>query len=142
MMMNKKKKNGFTLIEVSIAVVLIVLVGTSAIASLRVGMRTMNGTQSASVAASAIREFREFTFQETIDAMDLRNDSVVTPVLGDGTAMPGVEGMTLTIDVQAVDDIDPTTVVTVDDSRTRIVTVTAFSDDKELMEALWLIAEH
>ena len=141
-MMKKKKKNGFTLIEVSIAVVLIVLVGTSAIASLRIGMRTMNGTQSAAVAASAIREFREFTFQDTIDAMDLRDGSVVTPVLGDGSSMPGVEGMTLTIDVQAVDDINPTISVNISESRTRIVTVTARSSEKELMEALWLIAEH
>jgi len=140
--MKKKKKNGFTLIEVSIAVVLIVLVGTSAIASLRVGMRTMNGTQSAAVAASAIREFREFTFQDTIESMDLRDGSVVSPVLGDGSAMPGVEGMTLTIDVQAVDDIDPTLSVNISDSRTRIVTVVAMSNEKELMEALWLVAEH
>jgi len=140
--MKTKKKNGFTLIEVSIAVVLIVLVGTSAIASLRVGMRTMNGTQSASVAASAIREFREFTFHDTIDAMDLRNATVVTPVLGDGTPMPGVDDMTLAITVQAVDDIDPTVTVDISDSRTRIVTVVATSNEKELMEALWLIAEH
>jgi len=140
--MKKKKKNGFTLIEVAIAVVLIVLVGTSAIASLRVGMRTMNGTQSASVAASAIREFREFTFHDTIDAMDLRNATVITPVLGDGTPMPSVEGMTLAITVQAVDDIDPAIMVDVLQSRTRIVTVIATSNEKELMEALWLIAEH
>ncbi|MDA0666918.1 MAG: type II secretion system protein [Planctomycetota bacterium] len=140
--MKIKKKNGFTLIEVSIAVVLIVLVGTSAIASLRVGMRTMNGTQAASVAASAIREFREFTFNETIDAMDLRDDTVISPVLGDGSTMPGVDGMTLSIDVQAVDDIDPTVAVGLSESRTRIVTIVATSDEKELMEALWLIAEH
>jgi len=140
--MKIKNKNGFTLIEVSIAVVLIVLVGTSAIASLRVGMRTMNGTQSASVAASAIREFREFTFNETIDAMDLRDNTVLSPVLGDGSTMPGVEGMTLSIDVQAVDDFDPTIAVTIPNSRTRIVTIVATSNEKELMEALWLIAEH
>ena len=140
--MKIKNKNGFTLVEVSIAVVLIVLVGTSAIASLRVGMRTMNGTQSASVAASAIREFREFTFNETIDAMDLRDNTVLSPVLGDGSTMPGVEGMTLSIDVQAVDDFDPTIAVTIPNSRTRIVTIVATSNEKELMEALWLIAEH
>lgn len=140
--MKKKTKNGFTLIEVAIAVVLIVLVGTSAIASLRVGMRTMNGTQSAATAASAIREFREFTFQDTIDAMDARDDTVVTPVLGDGTTMPGVEGMTLTITVDPVDDLDPTVVVAASASRTRVVTVVATVDGAELMEALWLIAEH
>jgi prepilin-type N-terminal cleavage/methylation domain-containing protein len=140
--MQKRKKNGFTLIEVAIAVVLIVLVGTSAIASLRVGMRTMNGTQSAATAASAIREFREFTFQDTIEVMDARDGTVVTPMLGDGSTMPGVEGMTLTIAVQAVDDIDPTVSVDAGDSRTRVVTVVAHSDGMELLEALWLIAEH
>lgn len=140
--MKKKTKNGFTLIEVAIAVVLIVLVGTSAIASLRVGMRTMNGTQSAATAASAIREFREFTFQDTIDAMDLRDGTTVTPVLGDGTTMPDVDGMTLTVSVDPVDDIDPTVTVDASDSRTRVVTVVATYDGKELMEALWLVAEH
>lgn len=140
--MKKGKKTGFTLIEVSIAVVLIVMVGTSAIASLRVGMRTMSGTQDAATAAAAIREFREFTFRDTIDAMDDRHATVVTPVLGDGTAMPGVEDMTLTISVAAVDDYDPTQTVDPADSRTRIVTVTAMDGEIELMEALWLIAEH
>lgn len=141
-MKNKNRKNGFTLIEVSIAVVLIVLVSTSAIASLRVGMRTMNGTQAAANAASAIREFREFTFRDTIDAMDLRDGTVIDPVIGDGTPMLGVEGMTLVISVQAVDDFDPTESVQASESRTRIVTVTAISKERELMEALWLIAEH
>jgi len=136
------KKNGFTLIEVSIAVVLIVMVGTSAIASLRVGMRTMNGTQDAATASAAIREFREFTFQDTIDAMDDRNGTVVSPVLGDGTTMPDVEDMTLVVSVAAVDDLDPTQSVDPADSRTRIVTVTAMNGEMELLEALWLIAEH
>lgn len=140
--MKKGNRNGFTLIEVSIAVVLIVMVGTSAIASLRVGMRTMNGTQDAATAAAAIREYREFTFQDTIDAMDDRHGTVVNPVLGDGTTMPGVEDMTLNISVAAVDDYDPTQAVDPADSRTRIVTVTAMNGEVELLEALWLIAEH
>ncbi|HIA38479.1 MAG TPA: prepilin-type N-terminal cleavage/methylation domain-containing protein, partial [Planctomycetes bacterium] len=38
--MKTRLNSGFTLIEVSIAVVLIVIVTTSAIASLRIGMKT------------------------------------------------------------------------------------------------------
>ncbi|MHC4381172.1 MAG: PulJ/GspJ family protein [Planctomycetota bacterium] len=140
--MKKRKKNGFTLIEVSIAVVLIVMVGTSAIASLRVGMRTMSGTQASATAAAAIREFREFTFQDTIDVMDTRNGTSVSPMLGDGSTMPGVEDMMLNIAVAAVDDLNPTLSVDPADSRTRIVTVTAVDGEMELLEALWLIAEH
>jgi prepilin-type N-terminal cleavage/methylation domain-containing protein len=61
--MKTRLNSGFTLIEVSIAVVLIVIVTTSAIASLRIGMKTMNGTEVAANAAAAVREFREYTYQ-------------------------------------------------------------------------------
>ncbi len=140
--MKKRRKNGFTLIEVAIAVVLIVMVGTSAIVALRVGMSTISGTQNSAVAASAIREFREFTFHESIDDMDLRNGTTMTPVLGDGSPMPNTDDISLKISVQAVSDYNPSEVVDPATSRTRVVTVTAMRNEQELMEALWLIAEH
>jgi prepilin-type N-terminal cleavage/methylation domain-containing protein len=61
----RHRSSGFTLIEVSVATVLIVLVATSAILSLQIGLRTITGTEAAADAAAAIREFREFTIGET-----------------------------------------------------------------------------
>lgn len=140
--MKKRSKNGFTLIEVAIAVVLIVIVGTSAIAALRVGMKTMSGTQASAVAASAIREFREYTFQFTIEEIDALNGTTSAAVLGDGNVMPNTEGMELQLVVVAVDDYDPAVTVDPADSRTRVVTIAAVADGIQLMEAVWLVAEH
>ena len=58
--MKKTRNSGFTLIEVSIAVVLIVIVSTSAIASLRIGMKAMHGTEVAANAAIAIATVEAF----------------------------------------------------------------------------------
>jgi prepilin-type N-terminal cleavage/methylation domain-containing protein len=140
--MKKRSKNGFTLIEVAIAVVLIVIVGTSAIAALRVGMKTMSGTQASAVAASAIREFREYTFQFTIEEIDALNGTTSAAVLGDGNVMPNTEGMELQLAVVAVDDYDPAVTVDPADSRTRVVTIAAVAEGIQLMEAVWLVAEH
>ncbi len=136
------RKGGFTLIEVSIAVVLIVMVGTAAIASLRVGMKTMGGTESAATAAAAIREFREFTFQDTIATLDGRDGVTYPATLGSGGTMPGAEDFTLLIDVQPVDDDNPAILVQASESSTRVVNVTAFFDETRIMEAAWLVAEH
>jgi prepilin-type N-terminal cleavage/methylation domain-containing protein len=136
------RRSGFTLIEVAIAVVLIVMVGTAAIASLRVGMKTMGGTEAAATAAAAIREFREFSFQDTIEELDARDDQSYAATLGSGGAMPGAEDFTLLVEVQPVDDDDPAVLVAAGDSRSRVVTVTAFHDGTRIMEAAWLVAEH
>jgi prepilin-type N-terminal cleavage/methylation domain-containing protein len=136
------RKGGFTLIEVSIAVVLIVMVGTAAIASLRVGMKTMGGTEAAATAAAAIREFREFTFQDTIATLDGRDGMTYPATLGSGGTMPGADDFTLLIDVQPVDDDNPAVLVQASESDTRVVTVTAFFDGTRIMEAAWLVAEH
>ncbi|MCP4093252.1 MAG: prepilin-type N-terminal cleavage/methylation domain-containing protein [Planctomycetes bacterium] len=140
--MKKRKINGFTLIEVAIAVVLIVIVGTSAIAALRVGMKTMGGTQTSAIASAAIREFREFTFKHSIEEIDALHNTTSTAVLGDGNAMPGTDGMTLHLTVVPVDDYTPSVTVAAEDSRTRVVTIIATLDSVELMEAVWLVAEH
>ena len=140
--MKKRTRNGFTLIEVAIAVVLIVIVGTSAIAALRVGMKTMGGTQDSATASAAIREFREFTFKNSIEEIDALNNTTSPAVLGDGNVMPNTEGMTLHLTVTPVDDYDPSVTVAAEDSRTRVVTIIAALDSVELMEAVWLVAEH
>ncbi|MDP7062349.1 MAG: prepilin-type N-terminal cleavage/methylation domain-containing protein [Planctomycetota bacterium] len=140
--MKKRTKNGFTLIEVAIAVVLIVIVGTSAIAALRVGMKTMGGTQTTAIASAAIREFREYTFKYSIEDIDALHNTTSSAILGDGNAMPDTDGMTLHLTVTPVDDYDPSVTVAAGDSRTRVVTVIAALDSVELMEAVWLVAEH
>lgn len=136
------RKGGFTLIEVSIAVVLIVMVGTAAIASLRVGMKTMGGTEAAATAAAAIREFREFTFQDTIATLDTRDGVTYPATLGSGGTMPSADDFTLLVDVQPVDDDNPAVLVLASESDTRVVNITAFFDGTRIMEAAWLVAEH
>jgi prepilin-type N-terminal cleavage/methylation domain-containing protein len=140
--MKTRRNSGFTLIEVSIAVVLIVIVTTSAIASLRIGMKTMNGTEIAANAAAAVREFREYTYQDTIDELDLRHNQAYSPVLGDGSPMPNSNGLSLIVEVTPVDDYDPTVVVVTSASRTRIVEVQATYNGTKILEAVWLAAEH
>lgn len=140
--MKRKSRKGFTLIEVAIAVVLIVVVGTSAIAALRIGLKTMGGTQQASIASAAVREFREYTYRHTIEQVDALHGTESAAILGDGNSMPDTEGLTISVVVTPVDDMDPNLVVTAGDSRTRVVTVTAISEGIELLEAEWLVAEH
>jgi prepilin-type N-terminal cleavage/methylation domain-containing protein len=140
--MKTRLNSGFTLIEVSIAVVLIVIVTTSAIASLRIGMKTMNGTEVAANAAAAVREFREYTYQDTIDELDLRHNQAYSPVLGDGSPMPNSNGLSLIVEVTPVDDYDPTVVVVTSASRTRIVEIQATYNGTKILEAVWLAAEH
>lgn len=142
MQRHPQRSRGFTLIEVSIAVVLILLVATTAAASLRVSMSTVSGAQSSAVAAAAIRQFRELTFEETITQLDARHGQTYDPVLGNGDPMPDAAGMTLQVEVVAVDDYDPATVVDAAESGTRQVTVSAWADEQRIMEAVWLATQH
>jgi len=137
-----RARNGFTLIEVSVAVVLILLVATTAAASLRVSMATVTGTQTSALSAAIIRQFREFTFQDTIEALDARDGETFDPVLGNGQAMPDAEGYTMLVTVTPVDDYDPAVTVAADDSRTRQVTVSAWFDGRQTLEAVWLATDH
>lgn len=137
-----RSRRGFTLIEVTVAVILILLVATTAAASLRVSMSTVTGTQTAALSAAVIRQFREFTFEETIEALDARDGQTFDPVLGNGSAMPDTEGYTLQVDVTPVDDYDPAVTVDADASRTRQVTVSAWFDGKRTLEAVWLATDH
>lgn len=136
------RSSGFTLIEVSVATVLIVLVATSAILSLQMGLRTITGTEAASDAGAAIREFREFTLGETIEQTDARDGQSFDPVLATGAAMTGAENLVLQVEVTPVSDLDPEVVVLASSSRTRLVQITAVVDGRPTMEAVWIVAEH
>lgn len=136
------RSSGFTLIEVSVATVLIVLVATSAILSLQMGLRTITGTEAAADAAAAIREFREFTLGETIEQTDARDGQDFAPVLASGEPMTGAEALTLHVEVTPVSDLDPEAPVAANASRTRLVEVAAVVDGRPTMEANWIVAEH
>lgn len=135
-------RRGFTLIEVSVATVLILLVATTAAASLRVSMSTVTGTQTASLSAAVIRQFREFTFEDSIEELDARNGQAYDPVLGNGEPMPDANGFSIQVVVTPVDDYDPAVVVAAEDSRTRQVTVSAWFDGRQALEAVWLATDH
>lgn len=137
-----RKDGGFTLLEVAIAVVLILLVGTTAIASLRSGLRTLTGAEQSSIAVGAIRELREYTYRFTVEELDALHDTQISPVLGSGEAMPGSGALLLHLDVEAMDDLDPSVMVLPSASRTRRITAQAWSGGRQLLEAAWLATEH
>jgi len=137
-----RAQRGFTLIEVSVAVVLILLVATTAAASLRVSMSTVTGTQTASLSAAVIRQFREFTFEDSIEELDARDGVTYDPVLGNGDPMPDAAGFSIQVEVTPVDDYDPAVEVAAEDSRTRQVTVSAWFDGRQALEAVWLATDH
>ena len=56
--------------------------------------------------------------------------------------MPNTEDLLLQLAVSPVDDFNPGVVVNPADSRTRVVTLAVVQDDVQLMEAVWLVAEH
>lgn len=133
---------GFTLLELSVALFLIVMVWVTALASLRASLRTLSGTESSSVAVTAVRELREYTYAMTVEQLDALDEASMAPVLGDGNPMSDAGDLVLDLDVQAVDDLDPTANVQPAQSRTRLVTVQCWSRGRMLLEAQWLAAEH
>jgi prepilin-type N-terminal cleavage/methylation domain-containing protein len=135
-------KSGFTLLELSIAVLLVVLVGTTAVASLRMSLRTLGGIEATSQAVAAVRELREYSFPLDVDAIDAMDGVTLAPIMGDGEPLPGVGDLMLEIAVDAVDDLDPTQTVLPIESRTRVVTVYCWTGGRMVLEAKWLVAEH
>lgn len=141
-MKTRKRNHGFSLIEVVIGMTILVLVATTAIASLRSGVATLSATENNALAIDAIREFSEFSYGFTVTELDNLDGSTMDPVLANGDPLPGAGDLTLTIDVQAVEDLDPsTTVANPLDSFTRVITVTAMENGQNLLEAAWLVAD-
>ncbi len=138
----RTRRGGFSLLELTIALFLIVMVWVSALASMRTSLRTLTGSESVALAATSVRELREYTYAMTIDELDLLDATSMAPVLGDGAAMPDAGALVLEVDVQPVDDDHPNTNVQAADSRTRLVTVECWSRGRMLLEAQWLAAEH
>lgn len=138
----RRSNNGFSLLEVVIGMTILVLVATTAIASLRSGVTTLHATENNAIAIDAIREFSEYSYGFTLAELDILDDSVIAPVLGNGSALPNAGDMMLSIDIQPVQDLDPSaTVATGTESSTRVVTVIATADGQTLLEAAWLVTE-
>ncbi len=136
------RKQGFTLLELSIAVLLIVLVGTTAVASLRMSLRALGGTEATATAVTAVRELREHTFPMDVDELDAIDDLTMAPVMGDGEPLLGVGDLVLEVQIDAVDDLDPSIGVLPLESRTRVVNVFCWSGGRMILDAKWLVAEH
>ncbi len=138
----RNARGGFTLLEVAISLFLIVMIWISAVASMRSGLRSMSGTELVATATTAVRELREFTYPLSIDDIDALGGTSMAPTLSDGSPMSGSGDLVMLLQVQAVDDFDPTLTVDPASSRTRIVTVQCMSRDRMVLEAQWLAAEH
>jgi hypothetical protein len=137
----KKSNRGFSLMELSIAIFLLILVSSSAVAALRGNLRALGGAEISATAASAIRELHEYAFPLSIDEIDSMDGRSFSPVLGNGAPLPGAENMSLEVDIQAVDDFDPTLEVHPLESRTRMVNIICWSSGRNILEAKWLAAE-
>lgn len=138
----RKCNNGFFLLEVVIGMTILVLVATTAVASLRSGVATLSATENNALAIDAIREFSEYSYGFTVTELDNLDDTTMAPILANGDTLPGAGDLMLTIDVQPVEDLDPsTTVANPTDSFTRVITVTAAADGQNLLEAAWLVAD-
>lgn len=135
------RQAGISLIEVVISMTILLMVAATAVGSLRSGVATLGATENSAVAIDAIREFSEFTYGFTVAELDALDDTQVSPVLANGDPFPDAGDLMLSLNVQAVEDLDPETVTTPGASSTRIVTVTATADGQQLLEASWLIAE-
>ena len=136
-----KRQAGISLVEVVISMTILLMVAATAVGSLRYGVATLGAMEDSAVAIDAIREFSEFTYSYTVAELDALDDTQVSPVLANGNPFPNAGDLMLTLDVQAVEDLDPETTTTPSASSTRIVTVTAMADGQQLLEASWLIAE-
>ncbi len=134
--------SGFSLLEVVIALVLVALVSTSALASLRGGLRALSGMEQAAVAVDAMRELREYCHGLTLAEIDALDGTSFAPLLGNGDPLPGAESASIALSVVPVADLDPGTVVGAGASTTRLLTADITLRGKRLLEASWLVGEN
>ncbi|MCH2111795.1 MAG: type II secretion system GspH family protein [Planctomycetes bacterium] len=138
---HSKSKNGFTLLELAIAMVLIVLVGTTAVASLQTSLKTLRGTEDTSLAVTAIRELREYTYIQTIATIDSFDGVTVTPIRGDGQPLVAAEHFTLHIQVESRNDYDPRQTVAAGTSGTRHIQVQCMDGERMVLESNWMATQ-
>ena len=130
---------GFSLLEVVIALALVVLVGTAATGSLQGGLHSLSGAGESAKAIDAMREFREFTFNLTLAEVDLLDGQKVSPIMGDGSPLPGAENLLMAVTVEAVSDNDPTYILPPGTPGVvRRITTETWSGSRRILEATWL----
>lgn len=125
-----------------IALLLVVLIGSSAAATIREGIDTMQGTEDAGRAISAVSELQQFTIDKTLTEVEALNGQTIAPILGNGDPLPGADGLLITVTVTVVDDADPLLPTLAILSGTRRVDVTVANDTQVLESASWLVTEH
>lgn len=136
-----RRSSGFTLVEVAVAILLVVLVGVGANAALRMSLRTLSGTEVSDLAVHAVRQFREWTFPMTLADLEALDGQRMAPVMGDGQPLPGSDNLELEIHVSAVDDRDITQPADPEESRTRLVSVSVYAADRLILSARWLVTD-
>lgn len=159
--MKLRRQAGFTVTEVVVSLVILMLIGVSAAGALRVGVRTLGGAQQGTGASAAINELHEALFALPIDDpdgnpvwgsepgeqagfyddLDDYDNITLTPFFNGGD-LPGCEALDLAITVLPVDDDDPSITVQASASDTRLVTVAASFEQRPIMEASWLATRH
>jgi Tfp pilus assembly protein PilV len=134
--------DAFSLLEVIIALLLVVLIGSSAAATIREGIDTMQGTEDAGRAISAISELQQFTVEMSLAEVDALNGQMIAPIMGNGDPLPGSDGLLMSITVTVVDDADPLLPTLAILSGTRRVDVNVANDTQVLEAASWLVTDH
>ncbi|KAA3604896.1 MAG: type II secretion system protein [Planctomycetota bacterium] len=137
-----RRKRGYSMLEVMIAVIVISLVGTSAVMALRMSLRTLNGSRTSAMAGTVIREIREYTLPLNLEELDALNGaSWSPPIMGDGQALPGAANMSLNLSVTPVDEEDLITQVDPDESNTRRLRAVVFAYQRMILDVQWVVSE-
>lgn len=139
---SRRLRDGFSLLEVLVAMILIAMIGTAAAATIREGIGVMEGTEDSGRAVSALAELHQFTVDKTLEEIEALDGQSMAPILGNGDPLPGSDGLTMSITVQTVDDLDPNTVVAAGTTGTRRITATVANDTQVLESASWLATEN
>ncbi len=132
------RRRGLSLVEVAVSLAIISLVATASAGSLRTGLRSLTGAEASALATVALRQFREYTLNFSIEEMDALDGMTTPPLMGDGEPLPGAETLQLGVSVTPVSDSDPNEVVAVGESKTRYVKVLVTSAGRKIQEAGWL----
>ncbi len=133
--------SGFTILEVAIAAIILILIVAASASALRLGLRVLDGSEVSSISSQALRQFREYTFKDTVAELDARDGQTFAPVSSDGQPLPGADGFTIQVSVVPVSDLDLDTVVGPGDSLTRKVTASVWYDGAKTLEAVWIATD-
>jgi len=142
--MGKEKRiNGFTLIEVLFAILLIGI-GISALIGANIAFTRANGFgANLSTAEFLIEQIRELTVQMSYaDLFSLDDNSYSPPIDAEGTALSDFDAFTQEITVQNVSNTNFENVVADGTSDFVRVTVTVLLKSEQISSANWIRAQY